>query len=49
MECCRCDREINLEKENTYHYDYMGDVWCKTCMDEEVNHALTFKNETIVL
>ena len=40
MECCQCDKEIDLEKVDTYLYDYMGDVWCNACMKEEVDFAL---------
>lgn len=36
MECCRCDKEIDLKDEDTYHYDYTGDVWCAECMREEL-------------
>lgn len=37
MECCRCDKEIDLAKELDYEYDYAGNIWCKPCMEEEVN------------
>lgn len=33
-ECCRCETELD---ENTVEYDYMGNEWCKECLDEETN------------
>ena len=49
MECCRCDKEIDLDKEDAYNYDYMEEVWCKECMEEEVSFALSVSTGEIVL
>lgn len=32
MECCRCNIELD---DKDIHYDYMGNEWCKSCLDEE--------------
>lgn len=36
MECCKCEKEIDPKDEDSYLLDYVGDVWCKGCMKEEL-------------
>lgn len=38
MECCMCDKEIDLDKKG--EYDFVGDLWCKECMEKEVNREM---------
>jgi len=40
MECCLCDKELDDTKDDSYEYDYMGNAWCKECMDKEVNREM---------
>lgn len=35
MECCKCEKGIDLKQEDTYFRDYIGEVWCKACIREE--------------
>lgn len=35
-ECCQCGHAIDLDKKITYEYDYVGDIWCKSCMEKEI-------------
>lgn len=36
MKCCRCEEEIDLANKKEYEYDYVGEIWCKNCMEIEV-------------
>ncbi|MDU1838654.1 MAG: hypothetical protein E6780_03665 [Staphylococcus epidermidis] len=40
MECCQCEKEIDLTKKQEYEYDYVGNLWCKNCMEKEVNREI---------
>ncbi|MFL0507103.1 hypothetical protein ACH0B5_15285 [Ureibacillus sp. 179-F W5.1 NHS] len=35
-----CEKEIDLEKKGNYEYDNFGDLWCKGCMEEEMNREI---------